>query len=101
MKSHSMTPPTATHIVMGLFVAIFALTPEIALAAPWDGAAQAVFDILNSGLTRMLAIIAVVACGIAAFFGKLSWDWAVKIVIGIVLVFGASTIVQTIIDASV
>lgn len=78
----------------------FLLMPEIALAAPWDSAAQKVLDIFTGGLTRTLAIIAVIACGIAAMAGKLSWEWAIKIIIGIVLIFGAAAIVDYVIAAS-
>ncbi len=78
----------------------FAMTPELAIAAPWDSAAQKVLDIFTGGLTRTLAIIAVIACGIAAMAGKLSWDWAIKIVLGIVLIFGSAAIVDYVISAS-
>lgn len=81
-------------------VGAFALMPGLAMAAPWDGAATTILGILTGGLTRTIAIIAVIACGIAAVFGKLSWDWAIKIVIGIVLIFGAATIVDLIISGA-
>lgn len=78
-------------------IAFFALTPGIAAAAPWDSAAQKVLEIFTGGFARTLAIIAVIACGIAAIAGKLSWDWAIKIIIGIVLIFGATAIVDYVI----
>jgi len=77
-----------------------ALTPELALAAPWDSAATSVLAIFTGGLTRTIAIIAVIACGIAAVAGKLSWDWAIKIIVGIVLIFGAAAFVDYVIAAS-
>lgn len=87
----------ALSITIGLFLFIM---PEAAMAFPWDSAAQKVLAIFTNGLTRTLAIIAVIACGIAAMAGKLSWDWAIKIIIGIVLVFGATSIVDYVISAS-
>ncbi|AAF85574.1 conjugal transfer protein (plasmid) [Xylella fastidiosa] len=75
------------------------LTPEIAMAAAWDNVAQQVLAILTGGLTRTIVIIGVIACGIAAIAGKLSWDWAIKIIIGIVLIFGSASIVDYIISA--
>lgn len=87
-------------VLGGLAVLAFALMPEMAFAAPWDGAANQVLAIFTGGLTRTIAIIAVIACGIAAMAGKLSWDWAIKIVIGIVLIFGAAAIVDYVIAAS-
>ena len=81
------------------FIAV-ARMPELAMAAPWDGTATQVLSIFTSGLTRTFAIIAVIACGIAAIAGKLSWDWAIKIVVGIVLIFGATAIVDYLIAAA-
>jgi type IV secretory pathway VirB2 component (pilin) len=90
------------HVSLALFAiaAVLIVTPEVALAAPWDGAATKVLEIFTGGLTRTLAIIAVIACGIAAVAGKLSWDWAIKIIVGIVLIFGSTAIVDYVISAS-
>lgn len=84
--------------MLGLFVV--AMLPELALAAPWDGAATQILAIFTGGLTRTIAIIAVIALGIAAIAGKLSWDWAIKVIIGIVFIFGAAAIVDYIIAAA-
>ena len=73
------------------------MIPETAFAAPWDTTATKILDIFTGGLTRTIAIIAVIACGIAAIAGKLSWDWAIKIIVGIMLIFGAASIVDYII----
>ncbi|WP_023908203.1 TrbC/VirB2 family protein [Xylella fastidiosa] len=83
-----------------LCLTAFFLTPEIAMASIWLDVAEKVLAIFTGGLTRTIAIIAVVACGIAAIAGKLSWDWAIKIVIGIVLIFGATSIVDYIVSAA-
>ena len=76
------------------------LMPSLAIAGPWDGVAANVLGIFTGGLTRTLAIIAIIACGIAAIAGKLSWDWAIKIVVGIMLIFGGAAIVDYIIAAT-
>lgn len=90
----------AAGFLLLLALAFVAVMPEMALAAPWDGAANKVLEIFTGGLTRTLAIIAVIACGIAAIAGKLSWDWAIKIIVGIVLIFGAAAIVDYVIAAA-
>lgn len=87
-------------LIVWAAIALLALVPEVAVAAPWDSAATKVLEIFTGGLTRTLAIIAVIACGIAAVAGKLSWEWAIKIIIGIVLIFGAVAIVDYIISAA-
>lgn len=81
-------------------VAVISFMPEMAMAEPWDGAANKVLEIFTGGLARTIAIIAVIACGIAALAGKLSWDWAIKIIIGLVLIFGATAIVDYIVSAA-
>jgi type IV secretion system protein VirB2 len=90
----------AAGFLMMLALAFLAVMPEVAMAAPWDGVAEKVLEIFTGGLTRTLAIIAVIACGIAAIAGKLSWDWAIKIIIGIVLIFGSAAIVDYVISAA-
>lgn len=80
-----------------MFCAMAVVVPDLAFAGtPWDNAADWVLGVLTGGLTRTIAIICVIACGIAAWAGKLSIDWAVKIVVGLVFVFGSATIVDAI-----
>jgi len=88
------TDKKAISFLVMLALALAAFMPDVAMAAPWDGAANQVLALLTGGLTRTLAIVAVIACGIAAIAGKLSWDWAIKIIVGIVLIFGAAAIVD-------
>lgn len=83
-----------TLIAMSIFF------PDLAMAEPWDDAANKVLQIFTGGLARTIAVIAVVALGIAALVGKLSWQWAIYIIIGIVLIFGAPAIVDYIISAT-
>jgi len=89
----------AFKFAMAMFCALAIFTPQFAMANPWDNAADWVLSVLNGGLTRTIAIICVIACGIAAWAGKLSIDWAVKIVVGLVFVFGSAAIVDAIITA--
>lgn len=89
----------AASFLMLFLCALAIFTPEFAMASPWDNAATYVLGILQGGLARTIAIICVIACGIAAWAGKLSVDWAVKIVVGLVFVFGAATIVDAIVSA--
>jgi type IV secretion system protein VirB2 len=83
-----------------LLLACILAMPQMAMAGPWDTVADSVLGIFTGGLTRTIAIISIIACGIAAMFGKLSWDWAVKIVVGILLIFGGAAIVDYVIAAT-
>lgn len=90
---------TIRALACALIIAFF-LLPQLAIAEPWDDAANKVLQIFTGGLARTIAVIAVVALGIAALVGKLSWQWAIYIIIGIVLIFGAPAIVDYIISAT-
>lgn len=100
-KKYSKTSNRKVGIYAATFaIACAAIVPEIAVAAPWDSVATRVLEIFTGGLTRTIAIVAVIACGIAAMAGKLSWDWVIKIVVGVVLIFGSAAIVDYIIAAA-
>lgn len=86
----------AASFLMMFACAMAVFLPEVAMANPWDNAADYVLGILQGGLARTIAIICVIACGIAAWAGKLSMDWAVKIIVGLVFVFGAAAIVDAV-----
>lgn len=83
-----------------LLLFVLAIAPQIAMAAPWNTAATQVLSIFQGGLSRIIAVLAVTACGFAALAGKLSWDWAIKIILGIVFIFGAAPIVDYLIAGS-
>jgi type IV secretory pathway VirB2 component (pilin) len=63
-------------------------------ASPWNRGVNNVLALLTGGLTAAIATVAVIALGIMAMAGKLSWDHAIKIVLGIVLMFGAAYVVS-------
>lgn len=67
---------------------------EVAATAPWDGAVTAIFGTLTGTLGKTIATLAVIVLGIMAMAGKLAWDTAIKVVIGIVMMFSAATIVN-------
>ncbi|WUR13798.1 TrbC/VirB2 family protein [[Empedobacter] haloabium] len=94
----------ATRSMVLMAVCAAAILPGVAMAAaaatPWDSMGTQVLAIFQSGLTRTIAIVSVIACGIAALAGKLSWDWAIKIIVGIVLIFGGTALVDFLIDAT-
>jgi type IV secretion system protein VirB2 len=81
-------------------IAVVMMLPRLAFAEPWDDASDAILDIFTGGLTRTLAIIAIIVAGVMAMFGKMQWQWVINIVVGIVLIFGGAAIVDYIIDAS-
>ena len=89
--------PGARRIVLTAALAL-AATPAFAQTAGGDltGFLQNIVDLLNSGVARLLAIIAVGITGIVWMFGQIDLRRAGTVVIGIIVVFGASTIVDMI-----
>lgn len=90
----------AARLMVAMFVCAVVVAPQLAVAGPWDSMGTQVLGILTGGLTRTIAIITITACGIAALMGKLSWQWAINIVLGIVLIFGGAAIVDYLIAAT-
>ena len=89
-----MTP----HRIQGnLLLATVLLTANsIALAAggsPFSTGSSALSTDLLTILTPVAAI-AVMALGVLAWFGRISWGFAVSCMVGIVLVFGSQQIVS-------
>jgi type IV secretion system protein VirB2 len=82
----------------------FAARPAFAQAAgvggDLGGFIQNIIDLLNSGIVRGLAVIAVIVTGVVWMFGQIDLRRAGTVVIGIIVIFGASTIVDMITGGS-
>lgn len=73
------------------------LDPTIAAAATTtslEDAATNILTALTGGLGKTIATLAVIVLGFMAMFGKLAWDNAIKVIVGITLVFGAATVIK-------
>lgn len=87
-------------LVGAVVLALSAMFPDLAMAEPWDTVADRIVDIFTGGLARTLGVIAVISCGVLALIGRMSWQWAFYIIIGLTMIFGAFTIVDFFIDAA-
>jgi type IV secretion system protein VirB2 len=78
--------------------ASFAAGPAFAQDVGGDlgGFIQNIIDLLNSGVVRGLAVLAVIITGIVWMFGQIDLRRAGTVVVGIIVIFGASTIVDLI-----
>jgi|GEM_PF-5885577 type IV secretory pathway VirB2 component (pilin) len=92
-KKHNIRLLKVTFAVLLSFAAIF---PELAFAgAPWQTTAQSIYSaFFASAFVKILAAIALGACGLMAFMGKMEWKWVLNIGIGLLLIFGGSQIVN-------
>lgn len=61
---------------------------------------QNAINLLNNNVIRGLAIIAIIVTGIAWMFGQLDLRRAGTVIVGIIVIFGAATIVDLITGAS-
>ena len=93
-----MTRATAVSIMLGAGAALLAASPAHAQAVGGDlgGFIQNIIDLLNSGIVRGLAVLAVIVTGIVWMFGQIDLRRAGTVVVGIIVIFGASTIVDMI-----
>lgn len=86
-------------IIVAIFAAFFiTLEPTIAFAddlAPITNSLQYITNFLRGTFARVLAILAVAVCGFMCFAGRMQWSVFGMIVLGIALIFGAPTIVDT------
>ena len=92
-QQKDLTPLQTLAVSFALTAALFAI-PEAAFAAsnPIQAFLDGAISFLNSGVMRSLAILALFAVGIAAYRGKLSSEWAVRIGGGIIFTFGAASL---------
>ena len=91
------------HLMKFAFISalcLFVLDPAIAVAADatattsLEAAATNILAGLTGTLGKTVATLAVIALGFMAMFGKLAWDTAIKVIVGITLVFGAATVIK-------
>ena len=97
-----MTTPSAARLggvaASAAVLALCAASPAFAQSTGSAGGnigtfIQNVIDILNNNVVRGLAVIAVIATGIAWMFGSVDLRRAGTVILGIIVIFSASTIV--------
>ena len=71
---------------------LFVASEVFAQASPFSTGAGAFQGSFLAILTP-IAVVTVMALGVAAWMNRISWGWAITGVIGIVLVFGAPQVV--------
>ncbi|HEY3949584.1 TrbC/VirB2 family protein [Phenylobacterium sp.] len=94
-------PRAAACLGLGAAFAIVLAGPALAQTTAGVGgnlgtSIQNVIDLLNNNVIRGLAVLAVIVTGIAWMFGHVDLRRAGTVVLGIVVIFGAATIVNLI-----
>lgn len=86
-----------TFLSLAILVTSIALVPESAYAqsaAPVEGILEWFTGVLQGSVARSLAIIAVCFLGFLFLTGRMAWQGAISIVIGIAIIFGAAELVD-------
>jgi type IV secretion system protein VirB2 len=77
----------------------FVLLPGMAHATGTNAIEEVfcnVVAVLNGPTGKAIATVAVIAVGVGALLGKISWGMALIVALGVALIFGANTIVNAI-----
>ncbi|HEU5047437.1 MAG TPA: TrbC/VirB2 family protein [Rickettsiales bacterium] len=75
----------------------FSMFPDAAHATTNNAIEQVfcnVVAVLNGPTGKAIATVAIIAVGIGALLGKISWGMALIVALGVALIFGAGTIVD-------
>ncbi|MGA0572119.1 TrbC/VirB2 family protein [Variovorax sp. VNK109] len=62
--------------------------------APFVTLMNSIINLFTGVFARSLATLAVIGLGLAAMIGRLTWTAAIRVIVGIVLIFGAASVVK-------
>ena len=83
--------------VIAAIAIVFASLPIVAYAqdaAPVEGVLDWFVGVLQGNLARSVAIVAVCFLGFMFLTGRMMWNVAFSIIVGIAIIFGAATLVD-------
>jgi type IV secretory pathway VirB2 component (pilin) len=101
----SIAPRTLATVCLAAALTLVVVDPAFAQTTGGTGGnigtfIQNIINLLNNNIIRGLAIIAIIVTGIAWMFGHLDLRRAGTVIIGIIVIFGAATIVDLITGGS-
>jgi type IV secretion system protein VirB2 len=92
------SPPRGKAVLsLAVVASSIALAPELAYAqsaTPIEGVLDWAVGLLQGNVGRSLMIIAVCFCGFLFLTGRMAWNVAISIIIGIAFIFGAAELVD-------
>lgn len=75
-----------------LFLLTFATSAAFGQGSPFETGAESTVDFVLT-IATPIAVLIVIALGIAAAVGKIAWGWVLGALVGIAAIFGAPQIV--------
>ncbi len=94
LKTPATRAQTLRFYLAMTFVVAFCCSAEPAYANPVQSMLDGAISFLNNGVMRSLAILAVITAGIAAYMGKITYGTGGMIMGGLILTFGAASLVD-------
>ena len=79
---------------VGLTLSLMASKALAQDLTPVQSTLDQMVQLFTGTLGTSLAILAVISCGVLAWVGRLTWNLAGSIILGIVFVFGSANIVE-------
>ena len=92
-ERYGVLPATALWLALWLFLAT--ALPELAIAQATDPFETGATSLQTSliAIATPIAVILIMALGVAAAAGRISWGWPIGIILGVGMLFSAPTIV--------
>lgn len=85
------------HLILPAVLAVMALQPDAAHAQIFSSAenvGDAIADFLTGGFGITVGIIGCAVFGILAMTGRISWTFAIAVIVGLIAIFGGAQIVD-------
>ena len=92
--AHPMKAAAARASGSGLLLCLLASKAFAQDLTPVQSTLDQIVQLFTGTLGTSLAILAVISCGVLAWVGRLTWNLAGSIILGIVFVFGSANIVE-------
>lgn len=93
-RLHSLARPTAQGLLLAALLLFLAGTAQAAGSSmPWEGPLQSILESIQGPVARIVAVIIIIATGLALAFGDTSGGFRklIQIVFGLSIAFAASS----------
>lgn len=94
MRLHDLTGPAGQGLLLAVLMLLLAGTAQAAGSSmPWEGPLQSILESIQGPVARIVAVIIIIATGLALAFGDTSGGFRklIQIVFGLSIAFAASS----------
>ena len=93
-RLHRLAPPSGQGLLLAVLMVLLAGTAQAAGSSmPWEGPLQSILESIQGPVARIVAVIIIIATGLALAFGDTSGGFRklIQIVFGLSIAFAASS----------